>query len=322
VAIDSATFEHRARLARVVLGPPAGSPRLIVASRRDFDAALLAAATGAGARLLSARVTDVIREGDTWVVVTRDGAVRAEWLLDADGTNSLVRRRVFRPFARADLSIGTGFFVHGQTSREIAIAFEDDPPGYLWSFPRPDHLAVGACGQADESSAALLLARTSRWIERLVSGPAELERYSWPIPSLRVGTLKSEQPAGARWMLLGDAGGMVDPITREGIYFALTSADAAADSLLAGNDPAAVYTQHIRRTIYAELDRAARLKARFFNPRFTGLLVQALQHSAAIRGVTSDLIAGRQAYKGLRRRLLGTFEVRLMVDMLVGGTGG
>jgi flavin-dependent dehydrogenase len=110
---------------------------------------------------------------------------------------------------------------------------------------------------------------------------------------------------------------MVDPITREGIYFALVSADAAADSLLGAGDPAARYTERIRRTIYAELVRAARLKARFFNPRFTGLLVHALERSARIRAVTSDLIAGHQDHRGLRRRLLATFEVGLMVNLLI-----
>ena len=266
--------------------------------------------------MIPARVTDVTPHRDGWVVATRDGALSAGWLLGADGPNSLVRRRVLRPFDRADLSIATGFFVHGPTSREIAIAFNGPPAGYLWAFPRRDHLAVGVCAQADESSSAALLSSASRWIGGNVEGPVETVRYSWPIPSLRVATLQREQPAGPRWMLLGDAGGMVDPITREGIFFALLSADAAADSLLAGVDPAAQYSRRIRTAIHPELIRAARLKDWFFAPRFTGLLIRALEESAAIRHVMADLIAGRQTYHGLRRRLLMTLEVRLMWQVL------
>jgi flavin-dependent dehydrogenase len=270
----------------------------------------------AGARLIAARVTNVTPDGDEWILAMRDGTIRSDWLLGADGPNSLVRRRVLRPFARADLSIATGFFVHGRTSREIAIAFEDDPPGYLWSFPRQDHLAVGVCAQADDSSVSALLPMASRWIARNVTGAVQLERYSWPIPSLRVATLECESPAGPRWMLLGDAGGMVDPITREGIFFAVLSGNAAADCLLGGGDPTARYAQRIRDSVHAELIRAARLKARFFNPRFTRLLVHSLQRSAAIRGVMADLISGRQTYHGLRRRLIGTFELGLMLALL------
>ncbi len=313
VPIETAAFEHGARRISMSIG---GTAHLVVVSRRRFDGALLAAACRAGAHLIPARVTEVTAHRDGWVVATRDGALSAAWLLGADGPNSLVRRRVLGPFDRADLSIATGFFVHGPTSREIAIAFEQRPAGYLWSFPREDHLAVGICAQADESSSATLLSSASRWIGRNVEGPVDLVRYSWPIPSLRVAALQREPPAGPRWMLLGDAGGMVDPITREGIFFALLSADAAADSLLGGNDPAAQYSRRIRTSIHAELIRAARLKDRFFSPRFTGLMIRALQESAAIRLVMCDLIAGRQTYRGLRRRLLGTLEVRLMLQVL------
>jgi len=298
---------------RLAQSDPLAHGRLVVVSRRQFDGALLAAACRAGARLIPARVTDVTPHGGGWVVATRDGNLSAEWLLGADGPNSLVRRRVLRPFDRGDLSIATGFFVHGPTSREIAVAFEGRPAGYLWSFPREDHLAVGVCAQADESSSAALLSSASRWVGRNVEGPVDMVRYSWPIPSLRVAALQREQPAGSRWMLLGDAGGMVDPITREGIFFAILSADAAADSLLGGTDPAAEYSRRVRTSIHAELIRAARLKDRFFTPRFTGLMIRALQESAAIRHVMCDLIAGRQTYHGLRRRLLATLELRLML---------
>ena len=316
--IRGASFEDGSRAVRVAFeDPPSRRPDLVVASREQFDAALLSAAHNAGARHIAARVIDVVRDANEWQVTTRDGSVRAGWLLGADGANSLVRRRVSHPFARADLSIATGFYVRGVSSPDIAIAFERNPPGYLWSFPRRDHLAVGVCAQADESSTASLLPLASRWIARNVAGSHALERYSWPIPSLREATARREVPAGPGWMLLGDAAGMVDPITREGIFFALLSADVAASCLIDGGaEPALRYATRIRSTIYDELVRAARLKARFFSPGFTALLVRALERSAAIRNVMIDLVAGRQPYRGLRRRLLATMELKLMIDLL------
>jgi geranylgeranyl reductase family protein len=317
VAIDDVTFEQGSRRARVELrGGHERTPQLTVASRTTFDGALLSAAIDAGATLHSDRVTNISPDRDGWTISIGDTITRATWLLGADGPNSLVRRRLGQPFARADLSIATGFFVHGVRSRNVAIAFEDEPPGYLWSFPRLDHLAVGVCAQADVSGSEALRAAASDWITRNVNGSFRLERYSWPIPSLRASTLEREHPHGPRWMLLGDAGGMVDPITREGIFFALLSGEAAADSLLEGGDPAARYGERIRAFIYEELIRAARLKARFFNPRFTSLLLRALQESASIRAIMTDLVAGQQSYHGLRRRLLGTLQVRLFVEMM------
>jgi geranylgeranyl reductase family protein len=318
VAIDSARFEYGGRTATTGLREVGGG-RLLVVPRRALDAALLAAATSAGATLIASRATDVRRADGGWAVHTRSEALDARWLLGADGANSLVRRRVAAPFERADLSIGTGYFVHGVTSRDVTIAFESDPAGYLWSFPRRDHLAVGICAQADESSAAALLPAAARWIERSVGGPGtgyRLERYSWPIPSLREAALHRERPAGSTWMLLGDAAGLVDPLTREGIYFALASGDLAADALLAGRDPAAAYARRLRQAVHAELILAARLKARFYRPAFIALLMHALQRSPRIRATMADLIAGEQSYHGLRRRLVGTLEWKLMLELL------
>jgi flavin-dependent dehydrogenase len=286
---------------------------LVVTSRRELDAALLAAAERVGATLVQSRVADVSTDADGVTLATADGRRhRAAYLIGADGTNSLVRRRLATPFRRDQLSIATGFFAHGVTSDEIVIELTADPPGYIWSFPRPGHLAIGICAQADAGiGAAALRARTAAWIDatRIADG-ARLEPYSWPIPSLSAADLEALELAGPRWALTGDAAGLVDPITREGIFFALASSQAIADALIAG-DPSPRYTARLRDEGIAELSRAARLKAGFFRPAFTGLMMRALMESGAIRSVMADLVAGRQDYASLKWRLLKTFELGL-----------
>src|SRR5215831_1791846 len=146
--IDTARFVDRRR--RVSPSVALHDGDLDVVSRTEFDGVLLSAALAAGAGVLRARAVDVVRDGTAFVVHTNAGTIRAPRLIGADGANSLVRRRLARPFARADLSIATGYFVHGTTSDEIVLELLVDPPGYIWSFPRPTHLAVGICTQADE----------------------------------------------------------------------------------------------------------------------------------------------------------------------------
>ena len=73
----------------------------------------------------------------------------------------------------------------------------------------------------------------------------------------------------------------------------------------------------MRDTIGEELMRAARLKRAFFRPAFTRLLLDALAQSEAIRRVMADLVAGAQGYRGLKRRLLRTWEVGLAVRLLL-----
>lgn len=316
VDIESVTFIDGPYIARMPLacGEP-GARHLAVVARKDFDGALRDAARRAGAACIEARATDVQRRNGGWTIATRGGSANAGWIVGADGPNSLVRRRVSRAFERAALSIAAGYFVHGTSSREIVVEFEHDPPGYLWSFPRRDHLAVGVGSQADISTSTGLLAIASSWIAKHVTQQnLRLERYSWPIPSLDERGLEQERPSGDRWMLAGDAGGFVDPITREGIFFALASGEAAAASLAAA-DPASDYHERIRDEIYPELMRAARLKARFFNRPFTSLLVRAIKRSPRIQTVVTDLVAGRQPYRTLRARLLATLEVKLMLEL-------
>jgi flavin-dependent dehydrogenase len=288
-----------------------------VVDRASFDLALARAAESAGVEWVRERVRDVALEGGpgnadgTVAVATPSREYRVGAVVGADGANSLVRRRLHRPFARADLSIAAGYYAHGRRPAHIDIGFVDDPAGYLWSFPRADHAAVGICAQADESTPAALLATLDAWMRAEgLTGGSRLERYGWPIPSLGERTLASDAPAGPRWMLVGDAAGLVDPITREGIYFAIESAELAA-AAFDTRDPGRAYVAALRREILPELARAARIKRRFFKSGFTGLLVDALASSGAIRRVMADLVAGHQPYATLKRRLVATCHVSL-----------
>jgi geranylgeranyl reductase family protein len=309
---DSATRESAVvELDATGLTPASG---LVVASRTAFDGLLLESARTAGAEIVAARVTHVARTAGGFSIETTSGPRQAAAVVGADGVNSLVRRRLLRPFRRDQLSIATGYFADGVTSDEIVVELVDDPPGYLWSFPRPTHLAIGICAQADAGvTAQALRARVGGWIRATGLAPlARLDSYSWPIPSLAPRDFDALEVSGPGWCLAGDAAGLVDPITREGIFFALLSGQWAAEALASGDAHAwRRYGERVREDIGSELARAARFKAGFFRPRFTGLLIDALRQSAAIRDVMADLVAGRQQYARLKWRLARTLEAGL-----------
>ena len=322
VVVRGASFEHAASSADpyTVTFPlhvrGAFDSTLVITSRSELDQLLLRRAVEAGARLVPSRVLDV-EAGPRWSTVrTASGVHRAAMVIGADGANSLVRRRVFRAFRRDQLSIATGYFAHGVSRDEIRISCVGSPPGYIWSFPRPDHLAVGVCAQADAGhSSADLRAIIERWLEaRGLAAGARLQRYAWPIPSLSEPDWASERAVGAGWMLLGDAAGLVDPLTLEGIFFALQSGVWAAEALAA--DAPALYTVRLQDEVIPELRRAALMRDAFFHPRFTRLMVDALAGSRRVREVMIEIMGGTQTYRGLKRRLLSTFEFGLAWRLL------
>jgi geranylgeranyl reductase family protein len=314
--IDSRT----GRTANVPLRAAGVSSRsaLIVASRAAFDAKLVERAQAAGVEWVAARARDVVITADGVRVETARDARVARFLIGADGATSLVRRRFAGAFRRDQLSIGAGYFAHGVTSDAIAIELIADPPGYVWSFPRPGHLAIGVCAPADSGAGSDRLRRTTAdWIRTsAIAEGARLEPYSWPIPSLSSADLQTLALGGERWCLVGDAAGLVDPITREVIFFALSSAEQAADALMTAR-AAKTYTERVNDLVTPELVRAAHLKRLFFDRRFIHLLMRALTDSAAIREVTADLVAGRQTYKELAWRLVRTREIGLLCRLLM-----
>ena len=182
LSIETVCFEAGGRAVRVALPDVS---HLRVYSRAALDASLLREAQDGGADVIASRVTGFVRHAKTWTVRTPLGDAQAPWLLGADGAGGVVRKQVFRPFERSQISIAAGSYVDGVEMREIAIAFIDTPRGYLWSFPRHGHLAVGTCAQADETTADEMHRVTDAWLDRYAPAQGRARRrYAWPIPSL------------------------------------------------------------------------------------------------------------------------------------------
>jgi flavin-dependent dehydrogenase len=271
----------------------------------------------AGAQLHCTRVEQTEFVGGNWRIGTAAGEHRADFLVGADGASSIIRRRVGLKFQPKDFAYALGWHVRRPHAVARAdVKYLDEFSGYLWMFPRHDHLSYGIASGYQETTPARLKAKLLAFIEaedpltaREIQSASERVRfYAAMIPSLDVRTWDALQASNAKqaWALVGDAAGFVDPLTGEGIYYAIRSAELLARALLDRPDR---YEEMWRADFGAEMRRAAELTPRFYGGRFAGAplterMVQFARRHRGVREVLRDLVAGDQGYVDLKPRLL------------------
>ena len=272
-----------------------------VASRRELDAWLLRRATEAGAVHLAERVVQVEVAGRVRTSAGRDE--RFDLIVGADGASSLVRRSFLAPTPPARLHMAVGWFTRG--TAPMLVRFAPDLQGYLWLFPRPDHVGVGITAPLASVPTRQLLGRLEAEVARHFPALADDEagRYAHTIPAPSADPGSILEIAGPRWALVGDAAALADPITGEGIHHALRSALVLADTLRVEGS-AARYPERALADFGRELLKAAAIRDRFYAPGFTRRMIAFAARSEAIRQVLGDLVLGTQGYLGLKRRLL------------------
>ena len=108
---------------------------------------------------------------------------------------------------------------------------------------------------------------------------------------------------------MGDAAGLVDPLTREGIYYAMRSGELAAESLLGpSSEPTQEYARAVQAELVSELALSARARGTFFSPLVTRLWIDVLRESPRVRSLAVGTVIGTIGYYHLRRQAVASLE--------------
>lgn len=279
---------------------------LVVVSRKELGEFLLDEASRCGIRVLHERATEIRRTTDRWRVATKSSSFETDFVVGADGATSFVRRTLGTALPPQDLCITLGYYIPGDVPPTMKIFFVQSFEGYIWSFPRPNHISYGLISRSGPG-------RTARAKELLANfivadlGPEAMEDatfYSAPVPCLTPASWKKNVIAGEHWALIGDAAGLTDPITGEGIYFAFRSAEILAETI----DRPAEYSKAIWQGIGRDLAQASRMYRRFYSGQFLGAdfrkrTIQLARRSRTIRQIMKNLISGNQPYRDLKKKL-------------------
>ena len=304
-------------------------------SRVAFDCYLRDRARDAGAQIVSEKISArrIKRTETGWRVTNETGS---QWtgsiLIGADGANSGIAKMLAGKLPPSDMEVAFGYRapLPSNESAPTVVAFLPGWVGYAWAFPRPDHISFGIATTQDafehEPLDDLLWRFMIAYYQQCegaevkfwqVNGDAKTahirahldstaERYAARIPGLAPETWDTRTVSGDDWALLGDAAGFADPVTGEGIYYALRSAELLAEAYLSGDFRS--YEATWREDFGAELRRAAQMRRRFygnfFGAPFTERMIEFARGHRGVRRVLGDLVAGEQGYVDLKKKLV------------------
>lgn len=297
---------------------------LLIYSRYELNRLLLERAARAGAQIERARVREAQRAGAGWRIHTSGGVIDADYCIVAMGARNPLRD-LGTQLGPEDTMTALGYYIPGERD-QIDLQFLAQFEGYIWVFPRCGHLSVGICGRRQPAQA--LRQRLERYLRENGIDWNGTPFYSHLLPSLQTASWKRNRVSGEGWMAVGDAAGLVDPITGEGLYYAIRSADLAARALVTKGEAAGgeSYRRTLWREIGAELEFASTIARRVFLGQFLfgsvpARMIQFTRYSGTFAGVMQDLFAGRQAYLDLKGRLWGNLH-RTLGETVAGVLGG
>lgn len=284
-------------------------PLVSMTMRENFDYLFFHAAAGAGARAIDGcRVLDVAPHNGKMEVVTDRESLLCRFVVGADGGRSIVARKAgwherpaLIPLVEWEVSVKEELFDDFSTSARFE--FGPVPAGYAWIFPKKKHLSVGLGGFS--SRKLNLRARLKQFLDSEgIRDPERIEQHGYYLPV----NVREEGFVKDRVLLAGDAAGFVDPVTGEGITYALLSGQGAARALIKGEFKSdaveAAYMSELADNVLRELRwgrllgallyRSARIRTYLFS-----------QYGKQLTEAFADIITGNTSYAELCKKHVG-----------------
>jgi geranylgeranyl reductase family protein len=293
---------------------------LYVCDRYRFDARLIDKAKKRGAELVQGERVMVVDARNCICKLQSGKEITYRYLIGADGVNSVVANSIFKNNAQRN---GKAFALEvtlpvAGLSREIAepeIYFDTIDWGYGWIFPRNDVVVIGVGG---------LFAKNRDF--RAIFNTFFEERFGKAFTGAVKGHFlpfgvyaKSMGRDGV--LLAGDAAGLVDPITGEGIAYAMQSGWYAAQSVLEALSGKTKNVNAAYRTrcaeITGELVYAAKIRNFLFSAATRELFITALARSSSAPHRYMDLMSGDLTYRELLKNS-GRKLIRLAASKIAG----
>jgi geranylgeranyl reductase family protein len=292
-------------------------PLMVTVRRESFDDFLVQQAKQAGAhffdeiQFLSLQLKDDVVE-----VETSSGTILAKFVIGADGAQSAVAKKL-------DLMKETAHMlaIHSEVPTSVLPWHEPDtihidwgslPRTYAYLFPKKNSLSMGAGGIGVPAAKIKNYQRAflvTRW-QKEEDPPFSTAGFLLPLRQ------KRRPIQRGRCLLLGDAAGLIDPLTGEGIYYAIRSAQLAApvlaEALKNGGNSLAPCQEVIDRDLMPELE-CALLVRKIFNLR-PGYFHHKMATNDRWWNAMAKILRGERTFVDVKKKLgiLGSVLLRMV----------
>ena len=281
--------------------------------RCRFDALLAQKAAEAGARVLAHSPVEEVHEEakDVWVRCG-EKRYRGAALIGADGGRGIVAKTLgLTKGLRRGLAIEAEVQVPpealGLAQKAIHFDLGALPRGYRWIFPKGDHLNIGAITTLDRVGGL-----KASLMDYLQNHPLLRENSNLSITGASVPLRSSHAPLNtSRAIVCGDATGLIDPLTGEGIQYAIETGNLGAevvDGFLKRGESLEAYSRHIGQTVITELTFADRFARLLLDHPYICYLTGV--RSQRVMNLLADMASGRKTYSQIYRETRKRFAWR------------
>jgi len=296
-------------------------PTLYVTMRWDLDHLCLTHAFDAGAvDMTGTQIAEIDEIGQT--VVLRSGArLGYGTLIGADGVNSMVARTLYgKAFDHGRIGFALEVELDGEhlcPDDPVRIDFAAAKWGYGWWFPKPNTTTVGVGGIHSENPQ--MKTAMADYL-RTVGVDPDVKKYKGHF--LPFGDVR-RKPGRGNILLTGDAAGLVDPITGEGIAFAMRSgqfaAEAAAEARAPGisGGPMPLYRKKLRE-IHRSLNIARLIRPILSRPSGEKAFEYMFTHSVTLKRQYMQVLGGELEYPAILRRVIRRMPQYIMASLRQG----
>jgi menaquinone-9 beta-reductase len=278
-------------------------PALRLVDRFSFDAFLLDRAASAGAEVRTGTAVVSLDARRGCVTLSTGERLAYSALVGADGANSIVRRKLFPLKKGKGTGIGLEVFVPGSSMDsvpgELQIRFGILPYGYGWVFPGPDTVCIGAGVTGSRATGV----QVREALAQLLGGFG-LTPGSYRLRGARIPSLALHRELGAEGVyLVGDAAGLCDQVSGEGISHAVSSGLLVAEAITCGWSRKRLVSA-ARKDCVGVVLQSMLFRHLLYSPMLREEAMYRLRRDALFAEAYWSTISGETDYLGMLARLL------------------